>query len=88
MRSADLHGLEREVAEPAFSLHPALPLPILAPDDRTQVTLLAKAARLCRDPRLVRGLRAGRTGREVVRLIRASEAVVFRPDPEAEREKR
>ncbi len=58
---------------------------LLAPDDRTHLVLLAKAARLCRDPRLLRGLRAARTGREVVRLVRASERSVFRPDPDAQR---
>ena len=57
---------------------------LLAPDDRTHLTLLAKAARLCRDTRLLRALRAARTGREVVRLIRASERTLFRPDLEAE----
>jgi PTS system nitrogen regulatory IIA component len=54
---------------------------LLAPDDRTHLVLLAKAARLCRDPRLLRGLRAARTGREVVRLVRASERSVFSPPP-------
>jgi PTS system nitrogen regulatory IIA component len=58
---------------------------LLAPDDRTHLRLLARAARLCRDPGLVRGLRAARTGREVVRLVRASERALFRPDPEADR---
>lgn len=58
---------------------------LLAPDDRTHLTLLAKAARLCRDSGLLRELRVARTGAEVVRLIRASELTVFRPDPEAER---
>ena len=58
---------------------------LLAPDDRTHLTLLAKAARLCRDPVLLAGLRAAPTGREIVRLIQASERAVFAPDPEAER---
>jgi PTS system nitrogen regulatory IIA component len=53
---------------------------LLAPDDRTHLTLLAKAARLCRDPQLLRGLRAARSGREIARLIRESERAVFRPD--------
>lgn len=57
---------------------------LLAPDNRTHLVLLAKAARLCRDSRLLRGLRAARTGREVVRLVRASERSVFRPHPDAQ----
>jgi PTS system nitrogen regulatory IIA component len=57
---------------------------LLAPDDRTHLTLLAKAARLCRDPQLLRDLRAARTGREVVRLVQASEHAVFRPDSDSE----
>lgn len=58
---------------------------LLAPDDRTHLMLLAKAARLCRDPRLLQGLRAARTGREVVRLVHASERALFRSDLEADR---
>jgi PTS system nitrogen regulatory IIA component len=58
---------------------------LLAPDDRTHLTLLAKAARLSRDPVLLAGLRAAPTGREIVRLVRAAERAVFAPDPEAER---
>ena len=57
---------------------------LLAPDDRAHLTLLAKTARLCRDPRLLRGLRRARTGREVVRLVRASEHALFRPHPEGD----
>jgi PTS system nitrogen regulatory IIA component len=58
---------------------------LLAPDDRTHLTLLAKAARLCRDPQLLRGLREARTAREVVRLIRAQERTVFRFESDTER---
>jgi PTS system nitrogen regulatory IIA component len=58
---------------------------LLAADDRTHLTLLAKAARLCRDPRLLGGLRAARTAREVVNLIRTAERAVFRPGRAAER---
>jgi PTS system nitrogen regulatory IIA component len=58
---------------------------VLAPDDRTHLTLLAKVARLCRDPRLLEGLRAARAGREVRGLIRASERTLFGPDPETKR---
>lgn len=58
---------------------------VLAPDDRTHLTLLAKVARLCRDPRLLEGLRAARTGSEVRGLIRASERTLFGPDPETKR---
>jgi PTS system nitrogen regulatory IIA component len=58
---------------------------ILAADDGTHLTLLAKAARLCRDPRLLGGLRAARTAREVVTLIRASEQAVFHPRRVVER---
>jgi nitrogen PTS system EIIA component len=56
---------------------------LLAPDARTHLTLLAKAARLCRDPGLVSGLRAARTPHEVIDLIRASERKVFRQSREA-----
>ena len=56
---------------------------LLAPDARTHLTLLAKAARLCRDPGLVTGLRSAHTPHEVIDLIRASERAVFRPDPKA-----
>jgi PTS system nitrogen regulatory IIA component len=58
---------------------------LLAADDRTHLTLLAKAARLCRDPRLLGGLRAARTAREVRTLIRTSERTVFRPGRVVER---
>lgn len=55
---------------------------VLAPDDRTHLNLLARVARLCRDPQLLKGLRTARTGREVVRLVRASERTVFRFESE------
>jgi PTS system nitrogen regulatory IIA component len=55
---------------------------LLAPDARTHLTLLAKAARLCRDPGLVSGLRAAQTPLEVIDLIRASERAVFRRNSE------
>ncbi|MFL5496782.1 MAG: PTS sugar transporter subunit IIA [Gemmatimonadales bacterium] len=58
---------------------------LLATDDRTHLTLLAKAARLCRDPRLLAGLRAAPSAREVVNLIRTSERTVFRPGRVVER---
>lgn len=55
---------------------------VLAPDDRTHLNLLARVARLCREAQLLKGLRAARTGREVVRFIRAAERTVFPPDPQ------
>ena len=58
---------------------------LLAPDDRTHLTLLAKAARLCRDPELLSGLRGAGSGREVRRLIEAAERAVFTLDSDAER---
>jgi hypothetical protein len=53
--------------------------------DRTHLTLLAKAARLYRDPQLLHGLRAAQTGHEVVRLMRAADRNAFRANPEVER---
>ncbi len=57
---------------------------LLAPDARTHLTLLAKAARLCRDPGLLSGLRGARTPAEAIELIRASERALFRAGPDAE----
>lgn len=57
---------------------------LLAPDAQTHLTLLAKAARLCREPGLLSGLRAARTAGEVIALIRASERALFRRESEAE----
>jgi PTS system nitrogen regulatory IIA component len=54
---------------------------VLAPNPRMHLTLLARAARICRDPGLLLGLRAARNGREVIRLIRASERRVLPPAP-------
>jgi mannitol/fructose-specific phosphotransferase system IIA component (Ntr-type) len=50
---------------------------LLAPDARTHLTLLAKAARLCREPGLVAGLRAADSPAEVIELIRLAEERVF-----------
>lgn len=52
---------------------------ILAPNAQLHLALLARAAHLCRDARLLAGLRAARSGREVIDLIRASERAAFRP---------
>jgi PTS system nitrogen regulatory IIA component len=57
---------------------------LLAPDAQTHLTLLAKAARLCREPGLLNGLRAARTPGEVIDLIRATERALFRRASEAE----
>jgi PTS system nitrogen regulatory IIA component len=57
---------------------------LLAPDARIHLTLLAKAARLCREPRLLDGLRAARTPADVLALIRASERALTRLGAEAE----
>jgi PTS system fructose-specific IIC component len=46
---------------------------LLAPDAPTHLALLAKAARLCREPGLLSGLRAARTPGDVIDLIRSSE---------------
>jgi PTS system nitrogen regulatory IIA component len=57
---------------------------LLAPDAQTHLTLLARAARLCRESGLLSGLRAARTPGEVIDLIRASERALFRRESEAE----
>jgi nitrogen PTS system EIIA component len=57
---------------------------LLAPDAQTHLTLLAKAARLCREPRLLSGLRAARTPGEVIDLLRSRERTLFRRQAEAE----
>jgi nitrogen PTS system EIIA component len=54
---------------------------ILAPNAPLHLTLLAKAARICRDPELLAGLRAAPSAREVILRIRAAERAVFRPTP-------
>jgi mannitol/fructose-specific phosphotransferase system IIA component (Ntr-type) len=46
---------------------------LLAPDAPTHLALLAKAARLCREPGLLSGLRTARTPGDVIDLIRSSE---------------
>jgi PTS system nitrogen regulatory IIA component len=57
---------------------------LLTPDARTHLTLLAKAARLCRDSGLLSGLRAARTPGEVIELIRAAEHRMLRRVAERE----
>ena len=57
---------------------------LLAPDAPAHLTLLAKAARLCREPRLLSGLRAARTPGDVIDLVRACERALFPRQSEAE----
>ncbi len=57
---------------------------LLAPDAPTHLALLARAARLCREPGLLSGLRAARTPGDVIDLIRSRERAATRRGAEAE----
>jgi PTS system nitrogen regulatory IIA component len=50
---------------------------ILARDERHHLGLLAKMARLFREPALLRGLRSAATAQAVMELVRHTEALVF-----------
>jgi PTS system nitrogen regulatory IIA component len=50
---------------------------ILARDTRQHLLLLAKAARLCRHPGFLEGVRSAASGRDVVGLVRTNEAILF-----------
>jgi PTS system nitrogen regulatory IIA component len=50
---------------------------VLARDTRQHLLLLAKAARLCRQPGLLDAVRAAASGQEVVGLVRKAEAILF-----------
>jgi len=58
---------------------------ILARDERHHLGLLAKMARLFREPALLQGLRSARTARAAVELVRRTEALVFLPTAVASR---
>jgi mannitol/fructose-specific phosphotransferase system IIA component (Ntr-type) len=62
------------------SLTDALVL-VLARSERTQLLLLAKMARLFREPGFVPGLRGASTAADIVRLIRESERDTFGDEP-------
>jgi PTS system nitrogen regulatory IIA component len=62
------------------SLTDALVL-VLARSERTQLLLLAKMARLFREPGFVRRLRGASTAADIVRLIRESERDTFGDEP-------
>jgi PTS system nitrogen regulatory IIA component len=57
---------------------------LLAPDAQTHLSLLAKAARLCREPGLLDALRAARAPAEVLGILRASERALARRGAKAE----
>jgi len=73
-----LGRLERPVAFGALdgSLTDTLVL-LLARDERHHLVLLAKMARLCREPEVLHGLRTLPTARAIVDLIRTTEAALF-----------
>jgi nitrogen PTS system EIIA component len=50
---------------------------LLARDERHHLALLAKMARLCREPEVLRGLRTLPTAAAIVDLIRRTEAAIF-----------
>jgi mannitol/fructose-specific phosphotransferase system IIA component (Ntr-type) len=50
---------------------------LLARDTRRHLVLLAKAARLCRQPGFLEAIRRAATGQEVVRLVRNTERILF-----------
>jgi PTS system nitrogen regulatory IIA component len=73
-----LGRIERPIAFGALdgSLTDTLVL-LLARDERHHLALLAKMARLCREPDVLRGLRTLPTARDIVDLIRRTEDAVF-----------
>jgi len=73
-----LGRLERPVAFGALdgSLTDTLVL-LLARDERHHLVLLAKLARLCREPEVLHGLRTLPTARAIVDLIRKTEEALF-----------
>lgn len=50
---------------------------LLTSDTRRHLLFLAKAARLCRQPGFLEGVRRAASGREVVRLVRLTEQDIF-----------
>jgi nitrogen PTS system EIIA component len=50
---------------------------LMAPDTRRHLFFLAKAARVCRQPGFLDGVRRAATGREVVRLVRNTERALY-----------
>jgi mannitol/fructose-specific phosphotransferase system IIA component (Ntr-type) len=50
---------------------------LLARDERHHLALLAKMARLCREPDVQRGLRTLSTAHAIIDLIRRTEAAIF-----------
>jgi PTS system nitrogen regulatory IIA component len=50
---------------------------LLARDERHHLALLAKMARMCREPDVLRGLRTLPTAAAIVELIRRTEAAIF-----------
>lgn len=58
---------------------------VLARDERHHLVLLAKMARLFREPALVQGLRSVADARDAIELVRRTEELVFLPSPMAAR---
>jgi len=73
-----LGRIERPIAFGALdgSLTDTLVL-LLARDERHHLALLAKMARLCREPEVLRGLRTLPTARDIVDLIGRTEEAIF-----------
>jgi PTS system nitrogen regulatory IIA component len=73
-----LGRIERPIAFGALdaSLTDTLVL-LLARDERHHLSLLAKMARMCREPKLLRGLRTLPTAGAIVDLVRRTEEAIF-----------